>query len=311
MRPLDASDDSLHPHHGDPTWAETAWFAAQIPERRIGIWTYPFFRPALGVMSCAIYVWGPGARELWQQPYYRYFWHQQIPQGFDLNDFELDLGLSYKTLEPLSSYEIRYVDEDALRLEMRFDAIQPPQGLGVSDEHGHIDQFGHLTGTLVLEGEELEIDCIEMRDRTWSPRRERRERTRLGYSYGAVGADRAFHHAHRVDMEQSSAMLGGYRIAAGEHVELERGWREVERDGEGRPLRMRVGGEDAAGGFEAQGEVMSQLAMNTSPYFVWVSQVRWTLEDGSVAWGEDQDTWSPGRLRRELPDLSGSTKHQA
>jgi hypothetical protein len=41
--------------------------------------------------------------------------------------------------------------------------------------------------------------------------------------------------------------------------------------------------------------------MHTSPYFVWVSMVRWTMPDGSVAWGEDQDTWSPGSWRSEYP----------
>ena len=52
-------DDELHaPRALDPTWAETCWFAAQIPERKIGIWTYPLFRTNLGIMSCGVYVWG-------------------------------------------------------------------------------------------------------------------------------------------------------------------------------------------------------------------------------------------------------------
>jgi hypothetical protein len=46
--------------------------------------------------------------------------------------------------------------------------------------------------------------------------------------------------------------------------------------------------------------------MHTSPYFVWVSQMRWTLPDGSVAWGEDQDTWSPGELRSRMDQLRGT-----
>jgi hypothetical protein len=301
---LGPEDDRLHPAGGDPTWAETAWFAAQVPERRLGIWTYPLFRTELGVMSCAIYVWGPEARELWQQPYYRYYWHQPIPDGIDLRDFELDIGLSYKLIEPLTAYAVRYRDGDAVDLEMRFDAIQPPQPLGVEAGHGHIDQLGRVTGRLVLHGEEIEIDCIEMRDRTWSPRRERRERTRLGYSYGAVDSRRAFLYASTFSESCKPRMLGGFRIVEGEQHQLSSGWREVERDREGRPVRVRVGGTDERGEeFEADGEVVSQLAMNTSPYFVWVSQVRWELDDGALAWGEDQDTWSPSRLRRELPSL--------
>lgn len=305
MSALGPDDDLLHDSGGEVTWAETAWFAAQVPGRRLGIWTYPLFRTELGVMSCAIYVWGPDARELWQQPYYRYYWHLPIPDGLDLRDFELDAGLSYRMIEPLTSYEVRFRDGDAIDLEMRFDAIQPPQSLGVEAGRGHIDQLGRVTGRLVLHGEEIEIDCIEMRDRTWSPRRERRERTRLGYSYGAVDSGRAFLYAAAFTESGEPRMLGGFRIVGeGEQHELTSGWREVERDPEGRPVRVRIGGTDARGeDFEARGEVVSQMAMNTSPYFVWVSQVRWELADGAVAWGEDQDTWSPSRLRRDLPSL--------
>jgi len=302
---LGPDDDCLHDSGGDPTWAETAWFAAQIPERRLGIWTYPLFRQALGVMSFSVYIWGPDARELWQQPYYRLYWHQPIPADLDLRDFEIDAGLSYKMLEPLQTYEIAYRDEGSVDLSMRFEGIHPAQPLGVEDGHGHIDQLGRVTGSLVLHGEHFEIDCIEMRDRTWSPRRERRERTRLGYSYGAVDAGSAFLHASAFREDGDQRALGGFVIVApGEQRELRDLRREVDRDADGRPVRVHLSAIDEEGQpFAAEGEIVSQMAMNTSPYFVWVSQVRWQLADGRIAWGEDQDTWSPGRLRRDLPRL--------
>jgi hypothetical protein len=305
MSALTPIDDELHePRAGDPTWAETCWFAAQVPERRLGIWTYPLFRTNLGVMSCAVYVWGPGARELWQQPYYRQYWHLPIPEGLRLTDFELDNGLAYRCVEPLRSYEIRYVDGDALSLDLRFDALHPAHELGIEGDHGHIDQLGRVTGEMVLGGERIAIDCIEMRDRTWSPRRERREHTWLSYSYGAVDDGNAFHCATRVDRELRPHLLGGFTLRDGEMHELREGVRTTERDAEGRPVRVHVRGVDATGApVEVTGEVVSQLTMHTSPYFVFVSQVRWTLPDGSIAWGEDQDTWSPGLFRRLLPDL--------
>ena len=48
------------------------------------------------------------------------------------------------------------------------------------------------------------------------------------------------------------------------------------------------------------GTVVSLLSHIATPFFVWVSLVRWTLPDGSEAFGEDQDTWSPGKLRSFL-----------
>lgn len=305
MSVLTPRDDELHPPRpGDPTWAETAWFAAQVPERRLGIWTYPLFRTNLGVMSCAVYVWGPDGHELWQHPYYRLYWHLPIPEGLKLTDFELPNGLAYRRLEPLTSYEVRYADGDAISLEMRFDGIHPPHELGIAEDYGHLDQLGRVTGELVLHGERIEIDCIEMRDRTWSPRRERRDRTWLTYSYGAADERTAFHCATRVNRELEQELLGGYTLRDGEMHALRGGRRRAERDADGRPVRVVVEAVDETGAeLEVRGEVVSQMAMHTSPYFCFISQVRWELPDGSVAWGEDQDTWSPGLFRKLLPDL--------
>jgi hypothetical protein len=302
---LSARDDELHPPRAlDPTWAETAWFAAQIPERKLGIWTYPLFRTNLGVMSTAVYVWGEGTGELWRQPYYRQYWHQPIPDGFTLTDFELPTGLSYKTITPLTEYEIRYQDGDALTIELNFTALHAPHELGVSGGRGHLDQLGRVTGEIVLDGERMEVDCIEMRDRTWSPRRERRDGTWLSYSYGAVDDQKAFHCATRIGADGQVELLGGFTLRDGTFRSLVSGVRRVDRDRDGRPQRVHVTCVDDAGvTVEATGTVESLLAMNTSPYFVFVSQVHWQFSDGSEAWGEDQDTWSPGQFRKMLPEL--------
>jgi hypothetical protein len=305
MSVLTDADDELHtPRPGDPTWAETCWFAAQVPERSIGIWTYPLFRTNLGVMSTSVYVWGPEGSELWQQPYYRLYWHQPIPEGLRLTDFEAPTGLAYRRLEPLTSYEVRYTDGDAISLEMRFDAIHRPHELGIAEDYGHIDQLGRITGELVLHGERIEIDCVEMRDRTWSPRRERRDRTWLTYSYGAVDGETAFHCATRVNRELEQQLLGGFTLRGGAMHELTEGRRRAERDAEGRPKRIVVEGRDETGAeVQVVGDVVSQMAMHTSPYLCFISQVRWELPDGSIAWGEDQDTWSPGLWRALRSDL--------
>jgi hypothetical protein len=314
MSKLTPADDEFHdPPEPDPTWAETAWFAAQIPERGMGVWLYPLFRRSLGVMSCHIWVWGPGATELWQHPYYRHYWHLPIPEGIRLSSFELPNGLAYRTLEPLSAYELRYRDGDALSVDLTFRAIHPAHELGITDEHGHIDQLGRVEGQIVLYGETIPIDCIEMRDRTWSPRREKRDRTWLGYSYGAASETYAFQQAVKVHPETGDfALLGGFTLRDGAKIDLASGRRLVERDEAGRPAAITVDAVQSDGTtFTARGEVVSQMPIHTSPYFVWVSQVRWTMPDGSEAWGEDQETWSPGALRAMLkgrPEASAATR---
>lgn len=303
---LGPADDRLHPGRTeDRSWTETAWFAAAVPERGLAVWTYPLFRPELGVMSCGIYVWEPGAEELWQLPYYRTWWHLPLPEGLDLTRFRLPNGLGYECLEPLTSYRITYADGEALELDLTFCALHPAHAVGVvAGGHGHLDQLGSVRGEIVLNGESIEVDCIEMRDRTWSPRRESRQRAYVTYSYGAATGG-GFHLSTRHDPELGeNRILTGFRLVDGAVRPFEGGSCTVDRDAGGRPLRVRLTAVDADGGeFEAAGEVVSRLAMPSTPWFVWACLVRWTLADGSEAFGEHQDTWSPAALRglqREL-----------
>jgi hypothetical protein len=298
-----AADDRFHPGETeDRSWTETCWFAAAVPEREMVIWTYPLFRPELGIMSCGIYVWGPGAEELWQLPYFRHWWHLPIPEGLDLADFTLPNGLHYEVLEPLTAYRVAYSDGEEIDLDFTFRALQPPHGVGVQGGRGHLDQLGHVTGEMTLAGERIEIDCVEMRDRTWGPRRESRKRTYLTYSYGADRDADGFHFSAIFDEKLGhSRILTGYRLRGGEAAPFEAGSTEVERDAAGRPERVRVTarGEDGEE-FEATGTILSRLSQPSTPWYVWVGLVRWTLPDGTEVYGEHQDTWSPAALRKFL-----------
>ena len=80
--------------------------------------------------------------------------------------------------------------------------------------------------------------------------------------------------------------------------------RRVTRDERGMPVSVELTIVDDHGDeLKATGEVVSLLSHMTTPFFVWVSLVRWRFPDGSEAFGEDQDTWSPGMLRELLPEL--------
>ncbi len=301
---LAPADDGFHLGiTEDRSWTETAWFAGAAPERGLAVWTYPLFRHELGVMSCGIYVWAPGAEELWQLPYYRTWWHLPIPERADLRRMHLPNGLRYECLEPLSTYRIAYEDGDAIRLDMTFRALHPPHGVGVvAGGHGHIDQLGHVTGELWLNGERIAIDCLEMRDRTWSPRRESRQRAFVSYSYGAASHASAFHLSTRWRPDRGEPdLLTGFLLRDGATVALAHGTCDVDRDAGGRPVAVRLRGVTEGGEeLEATGEVVSRLSMPSTPWFVWACVVRWTLPDGTQSYGEHQDTWSPALLRQRV-----------
>lgn len=302
---LSAADEEFHEGSTeDRSWTETAWFAGVVPERGLGIWTYPLFRRELGVMSCGIYVWEPGAEELWQLPYYRTWWHMPIPDGISATTFTLPNGLRYECLEPEARYRISYRDGDAISLEMGFEALHPPHAVGVVEGgHGHLDQLGRVRGEIVLHGEHLQIDGIEMRDRTWSPRRESRQRAFVTYSYGATSEGQGFHLSTRYDPKLGrNAILTGYLLEGGSALPLRDGTCEVDRDSLGRPSSVRVlaAGDDGQRALDVRGEVLSRLSMPSTPWFVWACIVRWTLPDGTQALGEHQDTWAPAALRSRM-----------
>jgi hypothetical protein len=159
-----------------------------------------------------------------------------------------------------------------------------------------------VTGELRLNGETLPIDCIEMRDRTWSPRRESRQGAFVTYSYGTTPDGDGFHISTRRDRQSGRQVkLTGFLLRDGVTAELDDATCEVARDERGRPIAMVVRGTGADGRtVEATGEVVSRLSMPSTPWFVWACLVRWTLADGAEAFGEHQDTWGPAALREHL-----------
>jgi hypothetical protein len=289
-----AADDLLHrPTSDDPYWTETVWFGVIIPERGIGMNLYPLTRTNLGIIALGIYVWEIGAEELWELPYHRAFWHLKLPENHDATNFRLPVGFNCERLESLNKYRLTYEDPGALKLDLTFSGLHAPEPYGVANGYGHLDQFGRVTGSIELLGETIPVDCIDMRDRTWSPRRETSQRAHVGYTYGATSDTNCFHLSskHRTDDEEDG-LTSGFLLTPDGTKKLVSGVREVERDERGRPTGIIAHVVDENGrALTFKGEVISRLAMPTTPYF-----------DGSTGWGQDHDSWAPARLRNFLRD---------
>jgi hypothetical protein len=298
--PLRPSDDLLHrPAVDDPWWTETAWFGFSVPEAGLCGSIYQIYRTVQGVMATAVYVWSPGRESLHDLPYYRTFWHLPIPADAQPCDNELISGLSIRTDTPMSDYRLAYHDGDELRLELTWKGLIAAQPLAVSNGMGHLDQLGHVTGTMTLHGTTHPVDCVEMRDRSWTPRREHTTRTRRGYVYGATaGARSGFLLTTNVAPEGGDDdAVAGWTIE--DHVvrPIERGRRQVRRDADHRPTEVLVTADVDGTTRNWHGTVQSRLALPTSPYFAWMSLTSWTDDHGTTSWGQDHDSWSPRRWR--------------
>lgn len=288
-----AADDSFHPPASDdPWWTETAWFGFAVPERALAGAVYPIFRPNLGVCAAGVHVWDTSGEAAHEVRYSRTWWHLPMPDH-DLTDLRLANGLRYERLEPLRRYGIEFGD-DEIELQLEFEALHPPYA-PMLGPHGHLDQAGRVRGLLRLHGESIDVDCFEMRDRSWSVRADQGA-VAAGYDYAIAAPGHALQ-AMSMVAGDTSIVVAGYHLRDGEVVPLTGGTRTVERDGI-RPVRIRLEVVDATGrAVEAIGTVVNRFAFQSSPnYFAWMCLTRWTL-DGVDAWGEDQDVWSPDRLR--------------
>lgn len=299
---IEPRDDSFHEPTGeDPTWNETFWFSFAIPERRLSGTLYPIFRRNLGTVGCCIVLWDDGAHLPWEVLYYDYQYWLPWPEG-DLTGFELANGYAAECLTPLSDYRLRYRHEGVVDLDLRFSALIEPhhtemQGLRFAGA-AHWDQHGRLSGRILLRGEELAVDSIYMRDRSWGPRPTQRGPRRMGYTTG-------FHESagfHIISAAEDmlaelpkEPIITGYLWRDGEVADVVSGERRVvERDPHsGWPRRVEIELCDRLGRrLDTQGLCENRLAFPANPgNFNWMSLTRWTI-DGAEAWGEDQDIWS-------------------
>lgn len=291
-----AADDGFHfDEMGDRWWeTETSWFSFHHPDRKLGGWLYTMVRPNIGTVAGGIWVWDAEAHLPWEVPFCANYTALQLPGGADLRDITLPTGVSIRVIEPTMSYALGFDDEDRLRVDLRFDGVMPPEPLtAVGSTFGsahHFDQFGRVTGEVVLHGEAFQIDCLAMRDRTWGPRPEHRPR-QAAYVTGAANRDHAFLAVTNTQGDRDPVAYGFLR-REGRTVRLVDGERSVERDPEhGWITSITIDATDAEGRrLHAVGAPASRIIVNRHTFIDINSLVRWDL-DGETAWGEDQDMW--------------------
>jgi hypothetical protein len=298
---LTPEDDDFHPAPNDEWWwHETCWFWFFVPERKLGGWLYNFVRPTIGVSGGGCWIWDDRSYSILDSLYYSNYSNLRLPEERDLRDFRFPSGTTIEMLEPLKRYRLGHVDGDAIALSLEYDAIIEPfvglgatAGLGLSREGAeqlpyHFDQVGRVTGEIALPGETLAVDCLAIRDRTWSPRPERWKVNHAGYANAAASADTAFL------FSGDESVRNGYLILDGRRTSLVSGSRRLERDPDhGYMTRIVIEAVDDEGRrLVAEGTSLSRMAMKIPGVHgvVWTSLVDWTI-NGIQAWGEDQDAW--------------------
>ena len=291
-----AEDDQFHSAAMSANWweTETSWFSFHNAERKLGGWLYTMVRPNIGTVAGGAWVWDETASLPWDVLYSANYSALRLPDDADLRDITLPTGVSIRAVKPTLAYELGYDDGDRLRAQLLFEGIMPPEPLAaVGSTFGsahHFDQFGRVTGHIVIHGERIDIDCIAMRDRTWGPRPENRPR-QSAYVTGAAGPEHAFLAVTNTRAD-ADAIAYGFLRREGKTISLASGKRLVERNAEhGWVERVSIMARDMAGReLTAIGLPMSRMIINRHTFVDINSLMRWEM-NGEVAWGEDQDMW--------------------
>jgi hypothetical protein len=305
---LTAADDDFHQPERDRWAHETSWFWWYVPQESIGGWAYHWVRPNIGVSGGGVWVWDASTTSYFEAPYFTNYSNQPLEAGRDLRNHQFASGLNLRMVEPLHKYELTFRDRDLLSLDLVFESAMPPWvGSLVGDPpHAiHFDQFGRVTGKMTLHGSTYHVDCVASRDRSWHTRDERWKRGSIGYCDAANdSADVAFLaisgrafvpsalDAHRVRQEE---IHSGYLVRDSRRFRLVGGSRSVQRDTEtGCINQIAINGVDSKGRtLAATGIVASRIAIPNPGVHgvVWTTLIRWTFDDGTIAWGQDQDAW--------------------
>jgi hypothetical protein len=288
-----AGDDGLH----EPTDSfydnETFWFSFFIPERRMGAWLYAGVRQHPGITHGGMWLWNDnGSMAACDAPFFDQFSHLKAPTTRGPELMEFPTGFSIRVREPLMSYDLTYDDRNRMRADLRFEAVEPPvallPGAPPYPKASHFDQIGRVTGTVVLDGERIDVDNYAMRDRSWGPRTERGYR-RVGYSW--AGSQALSLLTYSSPTPDGDPIHTGYLRQGGVLSRIASGTRRVLREPGGHLTSIELDVTDVTGrSLTAHGRPLSDMTLGPSTSICICTALAWTI-DGQTVFGEDQDVW--------------------
>ena len=169
-------DDCYHLLSDDPYETETNWWSWNVPERQMGGWIHAPYYPNRKTVTWRIFVWDGRGYDPARMAYYKKVEEAPMPDAPDLRDITFPAGgYSLKMIEPGMKYDIHYADADRdFGLDFTFSGLHPPRRFEPGEppfiQTPHYDQLGRIEGTMRLGGEDIKLDCLSVRDRTWGPR---------------------------------------------------------------------------------------------------------------------------------------------
>jgi hypothetical protein len=318
--PITPEDDDWHGGYSNHWFeTETNWWSWNVPERNMGGWIHHAGKVNQKAITGGAWTWDDSeAGALYEVrrtvPYERQSMRgrQEFPTGFTL-----------EVLEPLMKYRTIWSDpEGGCEIDLVHEGIMAPHshpdGAMPFYASRHFDQAMRVTGTVVLHGETIDVDCLSVRDRSWGPRpagpipQEGRlpegvlpnwRRTKppipgggIGYVFGTQDADESFmaFTIPRVDESgvASDDVSTGYLVRDGRYAPLVSGHRTTRLAPETRFITdIHLEATDSLGRELVADGVMQSHHGTRGPGGT--GMFHWTWTGGCSGYGEDQSGAAP------------------
>jgi len=168
---INERDEGRHPAGREELWNESYYFNFYDPARQIGGFTRIGLQENLGTSN----VWCLLIKD--RKPLYSRF-ILNLPYTDEGLDRGVSVGgLSYKMLEPLRRFQIKYTARQ-IDLDLIWEALHPVKEIGGRKRgelpetiaRGHYEQGGTVTGNLTFRGDSFPIQGYGMRDHSWGIR---------------------------------------------------------------------------------------------------------------------------------------------
>lgn len=307
---ITAKDELLHPDafaevNADSA-TETQYLGFSVPDANIHAIGYLWHHRNLKLVTGGLFVWQGSKRYMGEAELcdVRAYMSDRA-LAHDLHEYRLDNGYGVRIVEPLKKLQMTY--QDATRknaVDLEYEALSAPVMFG---DGKHFEQPMRVRGRLTLRGQQYEVDCFNVRDRSWGKARpeDNMPLPPVSWMTGVFNEGFAFN-CNVLDQHDQNPELKG-RFELPREKTLNGGW--VRRDGVlGRIVTARKRIEREAGSrfptrveLEFRDEHDRSMAMRgelvaACPWQVWpnlmfpVCLMRWECE-GLTTYGDCQEAY--------------------
>jgi hypothetical protein len=301
--------DDEYLHHAvnatvaDDSLTETQYFGLEIPEHRIHVTCYLWHHVNLNTVTGGVWAFQGYQRQLQCEIFDIHAWMHNRVLADDLRRYRLPNGYGAEVIEPLTQHRLTYADPSRQNsVELEVTALNP--AIMFADGR-HFEQAMTVRGELMLQGTRYEVDCYNVRDRSWGKPRPEASMPMppTGWMTAVFGEDFSFtcnaFDDYRLMPEwggefaiaEDKLLNGGWIYRDGEVVSVTRCIKRTERDPSTLfPTRIELEMTDATQEtYHVTGTVLAASEWFVQPVLRWASvSVEWQCGN-RVAFGEMQE----------------------